>query len=689
MKLKKINILAIAGAMLLTTACDDFLDTETLSSDNLEYLCSNPTDAQKMVNHVYSYFCEDTYTSRMSNNWMQNTDVEWAPISKAQSTASDRRGLWAINATDFADIKSCWDHNYAAIDFANQAIKGIEASEMYHNGDADMAQILGEAYCLRAYRYFLLCNFWGDVPFATLPTEYGVDSNTPRIDKNMIYSHIIQDLINVESKMKWAERIENGPEKMNREFALGFISKLALFRAGYSMQQDGTMKRCQIDGQITPVNYTDENGTAQVASTSDDYYKVARAYAKKLMTLKDRVLPTNFKEIFKTQVTGASKANSDVLFEIGFVRNGGGDVGWCIGANVYASSKGAGKTYTYLAPKYATSFDSEDQRWLVTCEPLHWISDNLQNAEKSTAIAPAKWNRIDLLTGSEDKNTGINWPILRYSDVLLMFAEAENELNGPTAEAKEALIKVRARAFANAANKTEKVEKYVAELTTPESFKQAIINERAWEFGGECVRKFDLIRWNHYTKAIASTIDWMIQTGLNSQQLRVEADGTMIYDKNQVIQDMGVASTLYFKFNGGKIIFINDMKTTLDAKDSQYKDAETIKDENIKAGFTSDKIYKVDFAKTFISVSEKDASNNDALWGTDANGDPIKKGTILENIHYSWYGLTDGILNNLAKVEDTAPLYNKVTPYIIPISSQKTSISNGVLNNDGWAIRNK
>ena len=78
--------------------------------------------------------------------------------------------------------------------------------------------------------------------------------------------------------MKWADKLENGVELMNREFAMGFIAKLAMFRAGYSMQADGTMSRCTIDGQITPVTYTDENGVKQTASASDDFYKFAQAY---------------------------------------------------------------------------------------------------------------------------------------------------------------------------------------------------------------------------------------------------------------------------------------------------------------------------------------------------------------------------------------------------------------------------
>lgn len=74
-----------------------------------------------------------------------------------------------------------------------QCIKGIEESEHYLEGDKDMKQLLGESYCLRAYWYWMLCNFWGDVPFATTPSTKDEMHNDPRTDKNIIYTHCIQD----------------------------------------------------------------------------------------------------------------------------------------------------------------------------------------------------------------------------------------------------------------------------------------------------------------------------------------------------------------------------------------------------------------------------------------------------------------------------------------------------------------
>ena len=108
MKKKFLYITTLVCGLFCGTSCDDMLDTESLSTDNLEYLCSNPTDARKMINHVYSYMCEDTYTSRMSTNWMQNTDVEVGFIAQDQSQNADRRGVWCLNMRQFNDIKNCW-----------------------------------------------------------------------------------------------------------------------------------------------------------------------------------------------------------------------------------------------------------------------------------------------------------------------------------------------------------------------------------------------------------------------------------------------------------------------------------------------------------------------------------------------------------------------------------------------------
>jgi hypothetical protein len=100
---------------------------------------------------------------------------------------------------------------------------------------------------------------------------------------------------------------------------------------------------------------------------------------------------------------------------------------------------------------------------------------------------------------------------LRYSDVLLMYAEAENEISGPTEKAREALSRVRRRAFPQA-QWPAKVDQYVTGISgSKDAFFNGIVNERAWEFGGEMIRKYELIRWNLYAKKMKETSDELKQ----------------------------------------------------------------------------------------------------------------------------------------------------------------------------------
>lgn len=685
---KKLLYISALTLTLGFSACEDALDTEALSTDNAEYLLSNPTDARKMLNHVYAYFCEDTYTSRMSTNWMQNTDVEVAFLTKANTEEASRRGIWCLDTKQFSDIEKCWNNSLAAIDFANQCIVGIEGSDMYKKGDKDMKQLHGEAYCLRAYWYWLMCNFWGDIPFSTEPTtKDNYQDASGRVDKNIIYTHCIQDLINVESEMMWANNMT--VERMNREFALGFIVKLAMFRAGYSMQEDGTMARSSQTGEKYTVNYVDENGNEATATAADDYYKVAKAYALKLMNLKDRTLNPDFKEIFDNEINGCNPADGDVLFEMGFTPNSGGDIGWCHGLSVVASSKGAGTTYTNLTPYLACSYDPQDQRLPVSCANYRWLNDNKQAVVDATGVQPAKWCRMDLsVTNVADKGTGINWPVLRYADVLLLLAEADNEINnGPTDLAKQMLTRVRERAFINAENKTEMVTDYVNNLNDYDTFKEAIIQERAWEFAGENIRKFDLVRWNNYADKVVNVIEWIRDVVMNYQQVDIVGN-EFIYDKNKVIDEtMPVANRLYYYYKKGTVEFENDYFTYRNPKESPYNNAESVKDENVPApGGSISGLCYVNFMAGLMSVSDTNPETNEK-YGVDEELNTIKKGIMHEKVIWSWKGITEDVLVN--GTEDLTELRTKVAPYVFPIPTSTVIASQGTLSNDGYAIRNK
>lgn len=108
-------------------------------------------------------------------------------------------------------------------------------------------------------------------------------------------------------------------------------------------------------------------------------------------------------------------------------------------------------------------------------------------------LCAAKFRReYEPATKKNKNNTSINFPIMRYSDVLLMIAEAENEVNGPTDKALRYINDVRTRA---GICKLEKLDDY---QSTQEYYRNAIKDERAREFCFEFTRRYDLIRWGDY-----------------------------------------------------------------------------------------------------------------------------------------------------------------------------------------------
>jgi hypothetical protein len=127
-----------------------------------------------------------------------------------------------------------------------------------------------------------------------------------------------------------------------------------------------------------------------------------------------------------------------------------------------------------------------------------------------------KYRRELTLISPKNKNGGpCNFPLLRYSDVLLMFAEAENEVNGPTAAAYNAVNQVRRRAY----GKPVGVPDAEADLTpglNKEAFFEAIKNERFKELAFEGLRKLDLLRWDTFLQTMTEEIDDVLNNGVTS-----------------------------------------------------------------------------------------------------------------------------------------------------------------------------
>lgn len=501
MKLIK-NLLILTMLILLNSCSQDFMSPDSPSTFDPKFIFGSIEDSRKATNSCYVNFGDDGYSSRMCI-WMQNLTDESEMAGSVGATGKTNYNIMALDAEPLnGALEQAWVSGYRAIKNCNVVIEGIKASPLYESTDPiinkEMHQYIGEAYTIRALWYSMMVNAWGDIPFVTQsPATPGVDFDLPRTDRNVILSSVIDDLIQAEESMKWADEVPQSIQQVTRGYTLGLIAKISLQRAGY---------------------YLGKGFVKQVATPEDrvKYYTIARDYCQKLMTLKGRELPADFAQVFKNECQQIYPTNGDVLFEIPFASgaNGTGIVGYNIGMSISSTAGiGAGGHDMKFTMNYFYSFDTKDKRrdQTVGLYDIDGFGNHrfIGNNNNALNTAQKKWSKEycePKLLPTNTKGTGINWPLMRYADVLLMFAEAENELNnGPTGAAKNALAKVRQRAFASADWPT-KVDAYIASKSDKTSFFNAIVDERFWEFGGEMMRKFDLIRWGNYEEKMQGSI---------------------------------------------------------------------------------------------------------------------------------------------------------------------------------------
>ena len=363
--------------------------------------------------------------------------------------------------------------------------------------------------------------------------------------------------------------------------------------------------------------------------------------------------------------------------------------------NTGSCAKGNTTAQVAITPTYYMSFADGDSRRDICCAKYSHENDTVK-AAAATSIYAGKWDRAradkDLGSGSS-KGTGINFPLMRYSDVLLMLAEAENELNGPTALAREMLTKVRSRAFAKAENYAEQVTQYVNSLSSKEAFFNAIVNERAWEFGSEALRKFDLVRWNLYAKKIEETMRTMLCWGIAKNEDLLN-DENVMKTYPDAVNYINWANKLWYK-KVGKTNRKEDIKWYNEKYQIQFDDATMSSEgwQSVNWGSqmikrTRTYIYKgTDYGTTTpAKVVNPDGTTTYTL-GTAPNTATV---TVAEGeetgiTRKDVYAASDYATRLFRGYSNGALTGNGVAPYLIPINTE-TLTASSVLNNNGYRI---
>jgi len=534
--LKTIINALVLGCCVIVTSCKGTLDIENPATLSQNAVFESVSYTGSAVIGVYNQLPGDNgYGSRISILYGQGGEDfkiggDFNPL--------DRRGLSGYGASpDNTELNAPFVQLYSGIERANICIKYIPASNLYNNGTAaekaTLRKYYGEVLTLRAQFYHELIRNWGDVPAPFEPAADIADPSLPKTDRDVIYDRLLEDLELASELVPWRTESNDPSTRITKAAVKGLRARIALARGGYSLRRDPRM-------MIRRDDYK-------------KYYQIALDECKSIIEKKENSLNPSFENLFRSLHTSSrNDPGYELIFEVGaYGGNARTDtkLGYGNGIRINSnSSYGQGNGGNAAIPTYFYEFDPiGDTRRDVTLAYFEIDGTDKKIITDINSMREGKFRKYWTNVKGTNQTLGINYPILRYADVLLMFAEADNEINGtPSAAAKEALELVRKRAF------TGNLNRMPATPADYQGFFDAVVHERLLEFGGEGVRKYDLIRWN----LLATTIE---KTRLNLKDL-MNGEGKYIdvpkyvYYKATTLLNTSVAAEINdLDLSGGKV----------------------------------------------------------------------------------------------------------------------------------------
>lgn len=485
-------------AAILLASCNDTLTENPDSYYERDDFFTTEAKAEMAVLGIYNVLA-DIYADKDGMATPCSDDTYYI-----NGTTSDdgQRDLahYSIRATNGL-IEAVWAGKYSGINRANYTISGIESMRGWQT-NRKLLRLLGEAKFLRAQAAFDLARYWGDVPFKTIHTDGYDEAYGRRVGREEIYARIISDLDFAKENLPWAD--ETGtPERAGQGAARALLMRVLLTRAGYSLQADGTTTRPSAKVRRECFEKAVAEWNAFEAKGYHDFY------------------PQGYTELFKGFSAGKLDTKES-LFEVAFLdektkgvwgtRNGPLVAAPQVSPSESGSYMGRANAMYRVVPEWRGFFANGDERRdVMVCNYSYsWdagIKNHKKTEQKNTRNwYPGKWRREWMPLGYFDPNrTSVNFCMLRYADVVLMAAEAFNEL-GDTPTAWELINRVRARAGApavadnagyKAAYKAPKVYDlpYIQDSDEAGKVRTALYWERGFELAFEGQRKFDLIRW--------------------------------------------------------------------------------------------------------------------------------------------------------------------------------------------------
>jgi hypothetical protein len=422
-------------------ACEGILDKEPIAILDAGSFFQTEADAVQAVNAAYSPL--------LFNNG--NNNFYWAFAEVTGDAAipggdGSRPGIVEMEAFTYTprteELNDFWKLQYKGVTQCNLVLDNIEKISF---NESTKNRIIGEALFLRSYYYFLLTQVYGDVPMylkVTPPDQLKI-AKSP---KDLIYAQILKDCEKAATLLP-VINTANNVGRATKGAALALAAKTSLYQKNYNQV-------LAFVAEIKALNV----------------YKLISDYSSNFQKLTQN----NSESVWEIQHTNLELGVGNFLNQ------------W------WASRKFLGYGFAEATPSFVQSFETGDPRlkFTVAMNNDPYFGLIYKNSFSSTTFSPRKFLQADAeLTQKADGD--INYPAIRYAEVLLWEAEAYTEL-GRVQEALAPLEIVRARARAQSTNPAVLP---IVVTTDQNTVRQAIRRERQVELGFELHRFFDLIRW--------------------------------------------------------------------------------------------------------------------------------------------------------------------------------------------------
>lgn len=436
--MKNITAIGILTLCLVQFSCsDDFLDTTDPTRVGSELFYKDQTEVEQALNGVYGQLQGITSSAYIFKEFTSdNTTIDFNPLDRGGAAGWEAFEYSTVNPGN-GEISNLWNSYYSTLYNVNFALEKLAGSSTI---DATAkAEIEGQLKFIRAYLYFDLVQYFGDVVLVTstlsTPEEAFDLLRSPVAD---VYAQIESDLNDAAAALPATYDAANAG-RITKGAALSLLGKVYLTQKQYP-EAVNTLK------QVLPLGY------ALLPVYADNF---------------DPQKKNGVESIFEIQYQGGNDLGEHSNFMYLFAPRLSQDI-----VTGYASVVPAGRNIP--TNDIIAAYEEGDLRKEVS------LQEGYTNANGEWIPIPyiTKYLYPHTVAGRTDNN----WPVLRYADVLLMLAEAINE-QGASAEAHDYLNQVRSRAGLAPLSGLDQA-----------SFRDAVLQERRVELAFENHRWFDLKR---------------------------------------------------------------------------------------------------------------------------------------------------------------------------------------------------